>query len=103
MTNFYAKYLSVACALTACSFMNIRPALAQDEACSGSCPDGEKTVAHADGDKTSCYCTTTSSGMAATVPDTTLVTTGPDAGQGENTGPSNVVPGTADAPDPNIS
>ena len=80
------------------------PASAVDEACTGVCPSGQKTVAHADGDRTTCYCVAESEGMAATVADGSIgANVDPDPGQGENTGPSNVVPEPQDEPDPSIS
>ncbi len=80
------------------------PSYADESACAGTCPAGERTVSHADGDRTTCYCVAESEGMAATVSDSSVGEgEGADAGQSDISGPSEVVPGPQDQPDPSIS
>ena len=91
--------------LLATSFcaLSVNSARADENACEGICPEGQKTIAHADGENTTCYCSGSSNGMEATVPDTSAVNNEPDPGQSEITDASSVVPSEEFAPDPNIN
>ena len=72
------------------------------DACSDTCPPGQKIVASVDGERTSCYCSGEASGMQETVVDPSVANADLDPGQGQVTAPSQVQPDPQDAQNPDI-